>query len=195
MAPLADWILLRHTARQLPDPVATVVDALGRSASFGGLWLGASALLAVTGRAGRRAAAEGLAAYGATVALSNGPIKWAARRRRPSGIATLGLPISGRSPRTSSFPSTHTAGAVAFAVAAGARVPYAAPALAVAAGSVGLARVHRVRHFPTDVVGGAMLGALVGTAVAGLSRHWDPVSAFESSESATREPDLVDWSQ
>jgi len=172
-AAAADWMVLRRTARRLPSSVASGVNAVGRAASFGRLWVAAGALLSVTGRTGRRAAVEGLAAYGTAVALSNGPVKWATRRSRPSGIRTWDLAISGRRPRTSSFPSTHTAGAVAFAVAAGARLPGAAPLLAATAGAVGLSRVQRARHFPTDVVGGAVLGGAVGASVAGLSRRWE----------------------
>lgn len=167
----ADWVVLRRTARRVPDRVGAIVDTLGRAASFGRLWLAAAVALALTGRSGRRAAADGLVAYGATVAISNGPVKWMTRRRRPSGLATLGLPVGGRVPKTSSFPSTHTAGGVAFAVAAGARMPGAVPVLGIAAASVGLARVHRVRHFPTDLLAGALLGGLVGTGAALVSRR------------------------
>jgi undecaprenyl-diphosphatase len=162
----SDWIVLRRLAKGLPGWAQRTVKATGSAASFGALWAVTAAGLACTGARGRRAAVGGLAAYGTAVTLANGPIKWMSNRRRPRGILTLGLQKTGRTPTTSSFPSAHTAGAAAFAIAAGAQQPIAAPVLALAATCVGLARVQRARHFPTDVMAGALLGTGVGAATA-----------------------------
>ncbi len=68
-----------------------------------------------------------------------------------------------------SFPSGHTAGAVAVASAFAREFPeYRVPALAVA-GFVGLAQIPRCTHYPTDVGAGALLG---GAAEAALARLW-----------------------
>ncbi len=68
-----------------------------------------------------------------------------------------------------SFPSGHTAGAVAVAAAFAREFPeYRIPALA-AAGFVGLAQIPRCAHYPTDVGVGAVLA---GATEAALARLW-----------------------
>lgn len=68
-----------------------------------------------------------------------------------------------------SFPSGHTAGAVAVATAFAREFPeYRIPALA-AAGFVGIAQIPRCAHYPTDVGAGALLGA---TSEAALAKLW-----------------------
>jgi undecaprenyl-diphosphatase len=104
-------------------------------------------------------------------AIANGPAKWITRRQRPSGLLLKDLPRLGGRPRTSSFPSSHTASAAAFAVAASASLPLAAPVLGPLAASVALSRIRAVRHFPTDVAAGAVLGAGVGVAVHVVGRR------------------------
>jgi len=107
-----------------------------------------------------------------TSALANGPVKWAVRRPRPHGVALAGLRRGGESPGTSSFPSGHTASAFAFSVAASAEYPLAATVLVPAALGVGLARMRSLRHYPTDVLGGAAIGAAIGAGTAyGLRRY------------------------
>lgn len=68
----------------------------------------------------------------------------------------------------SSFPSGHTAGAIAVARAFGREYPrYRAPALA-AAGLVAAAQVTRCAHYPSDILAGAAVGVaseLLSTAV------------------------------
>lgn len=139
-----------------------------RASDGAGLWLAVAALMAVTGgRRGRTAAVQGLLALAATSALVNGPLKLVVRRRRPGRWATLGLRRAGKPPRTSSFPSGHTASAFAFATAAGLEAPAMAPPLAATAGLVGWSRLHGGQHFPSDVVAGAVLGT-----AAGLGAGW-----------------------
>ena len=165
VASLVDQLALRRVVKAVPEPVGTGVTTVGRAASGGALWLGAAGVLAAFSSNGRRSAARGLVAYGATSLLANGPAKWLAGRRRPSGIILKDLPRIGDRPRTSSFPSSHTASATAFAVAASVALPPAAPMLGGLAATVALSRVTAVRHFPSDVVAGALLGATVGIAV------------------------------
>lgn len=92
-------------------------------------------------------------------------------RRRPRS-ATKGevRPRRGRdrAKEESSFPSGHAGGAFAAAGGAAGELPaLALPAHAAAAG-IALARLPRGAHYPTDIVAGALLGALAAGAVNGL---------------------------
>jgi undecaprenyl-diphosphatase len=69
------------------------------------------------------------------------------------------------------FPSGHTFNAFGAATVAAWYVPTLRVPLFLAAGLVGLSRVVRGSHFPTDVFAGAVLGVLIGSlAAAGLKR-------------------------
>jgi undecaprenyl-diphosphatase len=162
VAALADRVALRHVARDIPSWLERPVKTVGGAASGGRLWVGAAAALAALGPRGRRAAVDGVAAYLAASALANGPAKWATRRSRPNGFLLADLPRLGRRPQTSSFPSAHTATAVAFATAASIELPAAAPLVFAPAAAVALSRLQAVRHYPTDVLAGAALGGAVG---------------------------------
>ena len=74
-----------------------------------------------------------------------------------------------------SFPSGHTAGAIAVAQAFAREFPdYATPAR-VAAGAVGIAQVPRCAHYPTDVGVGAVIGVVAEAAVSVLWRAVDNI--------------------
>jgi undecaprenyl-diphosphatase len=74
-------------------------------------------------------------------------------------------------PDSASLPSGHAAGAMAAAVALGAFAPrWRWPAVAVAA-LIGLSRVWLGVHFPSDVVLGAAIGAVVGLFAVRLVRY------------------------
>jgi len=191
VAALGDAAALQHTARKLPTTAARLVGHVGRAARRGALWYVTAAVLALFGRRGRRSAMYGVTGYVAASAVANGPAKWLAGRRRPGTIATAGLRKLGRRPRTSSFPSSHTAGAFAFATAAGTAWPATIPVALVAASGVGVDRVRRLRHYPSDVIAGAALGVVVaggvGVALRALTaraRDHDS-SAHESSAPST----------
>lgn len=159
---VADRLALRRIVRSLPPPAGPAVTLVGQASRGGTLWLASAALLSLFGQRGRRSAVSGLAALAATSAVANGPAKWAFHRSRPGGAALVGLRRRGQAPGTSSFPSSHTASAFAFAVAASAELPAAAPVLLPGALAVALARMRAVRHYPSDVLAGALLGATLG---------------------------------
>lgn len=72
----------------------------------------------------------------------------------------------------SSFPSGHTAGAVAVAAALAHDYPRAAPAAYAAAAAIAVLQVPRCTHYPSDVGAGAAVGlaaAAVTNAAAGLT--------------------------
>jgi undecaprenyl-diphosphatase len=186
---VADRLALRRTIKKIPPWVGRPADLIGHAATGGRLWLGAAAGLAVLGPRGRRAATNGVAAYLATSALANGPAKWATQRNRPRGFLLADLPRMGRRPSTSSFPSAHTATAVAFATAASIELPLAAPVLLAPAAAVALARIQAVRHYPSDVLAGAALGGVVGIGSGLLLRRWRGRSAGDDVSEAD---DLVE---
>ncbi len=66
----------------------------------------------------------------------------------------------------SSFPSGHTAGAVAVARAYASEYPEHAKAAATAAILIGLIQIPRCKHFVTDIVAGAMIGWVAALAAA-----------------------------
>jgi len=130
--------------------------ALTRAANYSRLWLLIAGVLALCGgRAGRRAAGRGLVAVAIAAAVSNGPAKLLVRRRRPSEQPA---PTLIRMPRSTSFPSGHSAAAFAFAQAACAEVPALVPILAPLACAVAYSRVHAGVHYPSDVAAGAAIG-------------------------------------
>ncbi len=169
---LAERIALRRLVLVLPPPIAAGVTLIGQAARGGALWVVSAALLCLLGRRGRRGAVAGLVAFGSASALANGPLKWLVRRPRPGGPVLVGLRRRGSAPGTSSFPSSHTASAVAFALAASIELPPVAPVLVPAAAAVALARMRALRHHPSDVLAGAVVGAACGVAAVYGLRRW-----------------------
>ena len=104
------------------------------------------------------------------VLIVNVILKLSVNRPRPwqtypdLGFHEFHQSIGVREPTDSSFPSGHTAGLFAAAVAL---VMYykvkGLPALAVAF-LVAISRIYLCMHFPTDVLGGAVIGSLCGVA-------------------------------
>ena len=142
---------------------------LSRAADYSKLSLAAAGVLALTGRRGRRAAMAGLTAAGATAALVNALAKPLGRRARPDREGA-NVPVARHvpMPTSTSFPSGHTAAAVAFAEAAGRVLPPARPPLLALAAAVGYSRIHTGVHYPGDVLAGAALGVAVADAVSHL---------------------------
>ncbi len=142
---------------------------LSGAADYSKLSLAASVALAVGGGArGRRAAISGLASVAVTATVINTAIKPLARRRRPDRAAgEVPLDRHVRMPGSRSFPSGHTAAAVAFAHGVGRVMPWAGVPLHALAAAVGYSRIHTGVHYPGDVLGGAVLGAMISDATAG----------------------------
>lgn len=137
---------------------------LSEAANYSRLSIAASALLAAGwGSRGRRAAATGLVSVAVTSAIVNAAVKpFVGRRRRPDrDAAEVPLARQVPMPTSRSFPSGHTASAVAFASGVGSVMPLAALPLHALAATVGYSRVHTGVHYPGDVIAGAVLGAMV----------------------------------
>ncbi|MER7952951.1 phosphatase PAP2 family protein [Streptomyces sp. NPDC096079] len=131
----------------------------------------AAALALFPGRP-RRAALVGVGAIAVASASANLLGKRLVHRRRPDREAAR--VVVGRHvpmPTSASFPSGHTASAVAFATAVGSVLPHATLPLATLAWAVGYSRVHTGVHYPGDVAAGALLGiASAGVSLAAGSR-------------------------
>jgi undecaprenyl-diphosphatase len=138
----------------------TAMRRLSRAADHSKLWFGgATGMALLGGPAGRRAAARGLASLGIASAFANLVAKPLTVRRRPDReqlevLADRHVPM----PRSSSFPSGHTATAFAFATGAGNVQPALSAPLRALATLVGYSRVHTGVHYPADVLAGAFIG-------------------------------------
>jgi undecaprenyl-diphosphatase len=133
---------------------------LSSAADQSKLWFGAATAIAVAGGPrGRRAAVRGLASLGIASAFANLVAKPLTTRRRPEReelemLVRRHVPM----PRSSSFPSGHTASAFAFATGIGQVAPSLSAPLRALATLVGYSRVHTGVHYPADVLAGAFIG-------------------------------------
>ena len=135
--------------------------AITRAANYTRLWLAIAGGLALCGGPrGRRAAGHGVIALAIAAAVANGPAKLLVRRRRPFHPSQ---PALIHMPRSTSFPSGHSAAAFAFATAASAELPALAPVLLPLAAAVAYSRVHLGVHYPSDAVAGAAAQALTAS--------------------------------
>ena len=154
-----------------PTPTLdTAMRRLSHAADYSKLSMASGGLLAVFGGAtGRRAAMSGLACVAATSAFVNVAVKPLARRHRPDRVGG-GVPTKRHveMPSSASFPSGHTAAAVAFASGVGRVSPLMSLPLHSLAAVVGYSRVHTGVHYPGDVVAGALIGAVVADIAATL---------------------------
>ena len=175
-----DLALFRRAAMSHSPMLDKTLPRLTRSANKSVLWMGIAALLGlIGGRFGRRAAARGLLSIGISSAIANGPVKLLARRARPLLDDVPLVRRLHRVPRSTSFPSGHSASAFAFATGASLEMPYLAPALGPLAAAVAYSRIYTGVHYPSDVLVGATLGTTVGIA----TRSFWPVAPSDALES------------
>ncbi|QTE01567.1 phosphatase PAP2 family protein [Streptomyces cyanogenus] len=162
-----DQLLTRQAASRIPDGVGRVLSAVEEAAESSKLWWGAAAAMAVAGGwRGRVAATAGLSALTLAQLVSNGLCKQLADRPRPPKEWIPHEEVHDR-PDSSSFPSGHTAAAVAFTAAVAPTCPSAGVACALPAAMIALERVQSGAHYPSDVA----TGAVIGLACAWLTRR------------------------
>ncbi|MET9955125.1 phosphatase PAP2 family protein [Streptomyces sp. NPDC006339] len=141
---------------------------LSHTADHSKISLSVAAVLALFGGRPRTAAVVGVGAVALASASANLLGKRLVRRARPDReAARVTVDRHVPMPTSASFPSGHTASAVAFATAVGVVLPAAAVPLGALASAVGYSRVHTGVHYPGDVAAGAVLGlASAATALA-----------------------------
>lgn len=150
---------------QASNDVLEMVSDLGKGAG----WVAAAVLLALAGsRAGWRTGLVTTATMLVATGLTQGPIKAYFLRQRPWAVLEEDIVI-GKRTTDSSFPSGHTAGSFAAALAMSRCFPNHRPLLLGIAASVGFSRVYLGHHYPSDVLGGAAIGSAAALVSAEIS--------------------------
>jgi len=133
---------------------------LGLLGEFGAVWI-AIALALASADPDRRSPWLRTAALAPLAMGLNYAVKRIVHRPRPR---LEGLPPLGRAPSSLSFPSGHTTASFACALAM-TRVDARAAPLFVLASLIALGRPYLGMHYPSDVLGGALLGTAFGLVV------------------------------
>ncbi|MFK4149121.1 phosphatase PAP2 family protein [Streptomyces sp. NPDC004065] len=155
----ADRVLTRQAASRIPRRAGKLLSAVEETAESTKLWWGAAVVMAAAGGwRGRTAAAAGLAAMAVGQLVANGLCKQLADRDRPPEEWIPHDEVHDR-PDSSSFPSGHTAAAVAFTAGVAPVWPAAGALCALPAAAIAVERVQSGAHYPSDVVAGALVGA------------------------------------
>jgi membrane-associated phospholipid phosphatase len=153
-----------------PDPVLTAITAAARG---GGLWWAICAGLAVRRGAARTAAAQGAASVAAALVTAQLLKRVLPYRQRPPADGSAARHALPERPTSSSMPSAHAATGAAFVTS----LLLENRALGVAVFPVFVAAAYgRLRtrvHWPSDVLVGAVVGAVAAGAVRAVWRHSD----------------------
>jgi membrane-associated phospholipid phosphatase len=161
-----DRSMFRRLAASDAGPVDSLMLPLTKSSNYSVIWFGVATAMALTGRPELvRTAIRALLAVGITTVIANQGAKRLGKRPRPP-LEVVPARIRARPKSSPSFPSGHAASAAAFATVVGIRAPTLRP-VAVLAGAVAYSRVRTGLHYPGDVLGGGVIGAVIGRIVAG----------------------------
>jgi undecaprenyl-diphosphatase len=139
------------------DRAAALVSNL---ADYGLVWVLLAGIKARRRGARRRRAVVALAAAGFSSLVVNRMVKDAVSRQRPDDHLAAAV----RTPSSSSVPSGHTLAAFCTAFVLGETDAQTAANVGFAT-AVAASRVHLRAHHPTDVLGGAGIGSVLGLAL------------------------------
>ena len=140
--------------RPVIDGAAAVVSNL---ADYGLIWVLLAGVKARRRGPDRRRAVMALGVAGFSSLLVSRVVKRAVERQRPDEH----LDAAVRTPTSSSFPSGHTLAAYCTAFILGDSDAQTAANVGFAT-AVAASRVHLRAHHPTDVIGGAVIGSVLG---------------------------------
>ncbi|MSO40730.1 MAG: phosphatase PAP2 family protein [Solirubrobacterales bacterium] len=161
LARLDQDLLLAMRTRAHGPLLEGVARFFGKIGEYGAVWF-AIGLLGAALDSGERAEWLVCAALGPFAIGLNFAVKLVVRRRRP---VLEGLPPLGGAPTSLSFPSAHTTSSFACAVAITRVDPGLAPAVFGLAVLISLCRPYLGMHYPSDVLGAAVLGTVLGLVV------------------------------
>ena len=171
LAALAQWdasVLLWIQENVRCGLLSAILVPWSKLGNAGFIWILLSVLLLLIPKT-RKAGTAALLAMLLSLIFTNGIIKHLAARQRP-WLTVEGLVPLLAEPDPNSFPSGHTAAAFAMVFALWfSGSPLWRPALALAAVTA-FSRLYLYVHWPTDVLGGVLLGAAVGWAGAKLTK-------------------------
>lgn len=154
---------------------------LSNLADYGLIWVALAAYKARRRGPDRRRAIVALATAGFSSLVVNRVVKDAIARERPDDH----LEATVRTPSSSSFPSGHTLAAFCTAFILADSDAQAAANVGFAA-AVAASRVHLRAHHPTDVIGGAAIGSVLGLGLRPLVNVVTPGSRRRGRAGAPR---------
>jgi membrane-associated phospholipid phosphatase len=140
--------------------IEAVGKGLGVIGEYGAIWLLIGVVLALAD-SDQRDAWLVAGALGPVAIGLNFAVKLVVRRPRP---VLDGLPPLGGAPSSLSFPSAHATSSFACATAMTRVAPEAAALFALAA-AIAACRPYLGMHYPSDVIGGALIGTALGLVV------------------------------
>ncbi|WP_367138262.1 phosphatase PAP2 family protein [Saccharothrix sp. HUAS TT1] len=138
-----------------PSPAVVAVSLAARAS---GLWPAIAGLLALRPGVTRRAARHGVIAVAAATTAGH-LLGHLVHRRRPDVADVPARRALPEHPSSSAFPSAHAASTAAFATAIALGAPALGALLTPPAALVAYSRLRTRVHWPTDVLGGALLGS------------------------------------
>ena len=165
----ADWSILHWIQANLRcgalDAVLPKLTLLGEA---GAIWIAVAVALLLTKKYRKYGICLSLALV-AGLLICNVGLKNIVARPRPCWLEAIDLLV--KNPKDYSFPSGHTWSAVTgawVATAANRKFGYVAIPLAIV---LAFSRLYLFVHFPSDVLAGALLGALLGILAVALQKH------------------------
>lgn len=162
------WLLTQHTA--VLNTVMMWASWVGGS---GAIWLALGAALAIAYPARTAGAVQLALALLVTCLLTDGIMKPLVGRERPYTVSTDGPVLIVPPPESASFPSGHAALAFAGAYALSHVWRRARWLLWSLASLIAVSRVYVGVHYPSDVIGGAVVGLACAVFVVGGTAWYD----------------------
>jgi undecaprenyl-diphosphatase len=170
------------------EPVDRAATAFSNLSDYGLVWVLLALVKMRSKGPRRRRAVVALGAAGFSSLIASLLVKRAVERERPDDHLSANV----RTPTSSSFPSGHTLAAFCTAVVLP-ETPAGTGTAVAFAGAVAASRVHLRAHHPTDVLGGAVLGAAAGFLLrplvnivtpggAGRKRRGRPVAGMDGGD-------------